>query len=1404
MKKILGLDLGTNSIGWSLVNFNLENKTGEIKGLGSRIIPMTQDTLGKFDSGSVSDSPTAARRGFRGTRRLRQRVLLRRERLHRVLTILGFLPKHYQDALDFETKLGQIKQGYEPKIAYELTENGRFEFRFKESFYEMTREFQAAGHANLKFPYDWTIYYLRKKALTQKIHREELAWLLLNFNQKRGYYQLRGEEEETEPKNKREEFHQLKVTDVQERERGKSGVWYHVILENGWIYKRESKFPLFGWIGTEKEFIVTTELNDDGSIKLNKEGEEKRSFRAPKEDDWKLQKIKTEKTIANSGKTVGQFIYDALLANPKQKIRGEFVRTIERSFYKNELEEILKTQIEWHDELRDPSLFNSCINELYRSNEAHRNSISKKDFFHLILQDILFFQRPLKSKKSLISDCKLEHWVFKKQGVFEKQSIKCIPKSHPLFQEFRLWQFVQNLKIYKKEAAQEIDVTNQFIPSEESLVSLFDQLNDKKVISQKQFLTLFKLKEDTHRWNFVEGKEYPCNETRYLFLSKAKQISGFPLDFFANPANTESLWHLLYSVTDSFEIKSALQKFAEKHQLPDTFVEVFRKTPPFKNEYGAFSAKAIKKLLPLLRTGKYWQLEAIDSKTRTRIDNLLNGVEDENIRLSIREKARNFTDVSQFRGLPLWFASYVVYNVHSESTDLEKWTSPSDIDHYLNNDFKQYSLRNPIVEQVVTETLRVVRDIWKEYGQGKADFFQEIHIELGREMKNPAKKREQMTLKNVENENTNIRIKAILEELKNQGVRDVRPHSPSQQEILKIYEEGVYAAENRKEELEIIDKIRKSNRPSSTEIQRYKLWLDQGYRSPYTGNNIQLSDLFTTRYQIEHIFPQSRFFDDSLTNKVICESEVNALKDNQTAREFIQNHAGQLVTLSGGQTVRIFSPTQYEEHVQRYFAKNRTKLKNLLSIEIPESFINRQLNDARYISKVIKNYLSKIVREGEGEQREVEATSKNVIVLSGAITSRMKQDWGLNAVWNDLITPRFERLNELTQSNLYGQWETKQGKRVFQTNVPENQARGFSKKRIDHRHHALDALVIACTTREHVHYLNALQDERTNYALVSKLRKMEEYTKDGQTRRAAGDFFKPWDTFTQDCKEALANVVVSFKQNTRVINKTTNLYEKFVDGKKVKVAQTKGDSRAIRKPLHADTVNGKVFLKRLKATPVPIAQALQNIDFVADAGIKAKLKARIKEGGGDLEQVKKQLKKEPLLLDNQPVLKVPVYEILEATASRKSLDISFDEKKIDKITDTGIQKILLKHLQQEIYQNAKDENGKKIPPHELAFSEEGLEALNKHIVALNDGKDHQPIKKVRIYEEGGKFALGETGNKSKKFVETADGEIEIGKKEGVEVEWIEDPAAATRLVLLPSPTRILLMTPKGISIVWEA
>ena len=86
------------------------------------------------------------------------------------------------------------------------------------------------------------------------------------------------------------------------------------------------------------------------------------------------------------------------------------------------------------------------------------------------------------------------------------------------------------------------------------------------------------------------------------------------------------------------------------------------------------------------------------------------------------------------------------------------------------------------------------------------------------------------------------------------------------------------------------------------------------------------------------------------------------------------------------------------------------------------------------------------------------------------------------------------------------------------------------------------------------------------------------------------------------------------------------------------------------------------------------------------------------------------------------------------------------KKIIESITDTGIQKILFRHL----------ENKGNDPV--LAFSPEGIDEMNRTIKTLNNGKDHKPIYKVRIYEcSTMKFPLGSVGNKSKKFVEAAKG-----------------------------------------------
>jgi CRISPR-associated endonuclease Csn1 len=1301
MKKILGLDLGTNSIGWALIKQDFNNKEGAILGIGSRIIPMSKDIMDKFGSGQ-SHSQTAERTSYRGVRRLYQRDNLRRERLHRVLNVLNFLPDHYANAIDFDKNLGQFKENdtkQEVKLNYCLVYNKNtgkydFEFIFKDSFNEMLAEFNKNGYEH-KIPYDWTIYYLRKKALVHKISKEELAWLILNFNQKRGYYQLRGEEEDID-ENKLKTFETLFVTKVLETEDviKKTGAkLFDIYFENGWKYDRQTTKPN-DWLNKRKEFIVTTTTTKNGDIK--------RTYKAvDSEKDWIAIKSKTEQDIDISGKTVGQYIYDTLLDNPTQKIRGKLVRTIERKFYKKELKTILETQIQFHPELQDKKIYQNCVEELYPRNEAHQNNIKDKGFVYLFLDDIIFYQRPLKSKKSTISSCAYETRTFKKiikakdlNGNVENkeiqvtEGIKAIPKSNPLFQEFRLWQFLSNLRIYKKDIKDDIDITSDLITNEDEWIKLFDFLNFKKEIDQKQMLeylvkqkVISKIEKENYRWNYVEDKKYPANETRAQFASRLKKVNGLTDGFYFSIDQEKNLWHIVYSVKDKLEFEVALETFAAKNNIDvKSFVENFKKFPPYNNDYGSYSEKAIKKLLPLMRIGKYWEEDGFDPDTLKRVYKIITGEYDENIKNRVREKAIGLNSLSDFRGLPMWLACYIVYDRHSETADTSKWNSPHDIEKFL-QEFKQHSLRNPIVEQVVTETLRVVADIWTQYGNNMKDYFSEIHVELGRDMKNPAGKREQISKRNIENENTNVRIRELLKELVNDGNTkgDVRPYSPSHQEILKIYEEGVYQSTIDIDE--DIAKIRKDSSPSKSDIKKYKLWLEQGYISPYTGAVIPLGLLFTSDYQIEHIIPQARYFDDSLSNKIICESEVNALKGSQTAYEFLKSSNGCIVELSHGRNVRLFDLEKYENHCNRYFKNNRLKLLKLMSEDIPEGFIERQMNDSRYISKLVKSLLNNIVKD-EGEKDFI---SYKVVPVTGAITSKLKRNWGLNDKWNEIVAPRFIRLNELSNSTSFGYFDEKIN--AFRCEVPDELKRGFNKKRIDHRHHALDALVIACTTREHINYLNSIESEKDNYSLRDRLlvkNSQDHYTKAMKL---------PWSNFPVNAYNALEKIIVSFKQNTRVINKTNNKtwqWVKQVDGsyKKQMVVQTKGDNWAIRKPMHKETVSGAVSVRITKE--VTFANGIKDWRNLVDKDLKQKI-IKLYADGLDEKKIAKYFKVNPYIKDGNEIKNLCIYTYtVGATATRTQLSDKFTKKQLESVTDSGIRKILEAHLN-----NYKDDNGKE-------------------------------------------------------------------------------------------------------------
>lgn len=1347
MKKILGLDLGTNSIGWAVVNAD-DNAALNISSCGSRIIPMAADILGDFEKGN-SVSQTAVRTKARMARRMRERNLLRRERLLRVLNILGFLPEHFALTLD---RYGKFVDDSEPKIAWKMKEDGKKEFLFKDSFNEMLADFAKYNPdlvaSDKKVPYDWTIYYLRKKALTQKITKEELAWILLQFNQKRGYYQLRGEDEE-EDKSKLVEYLAQKVVKVEPTDDKKDdGIWYNVFLENGMIYRRSSKMPL-DWVGKVKEFIVTTDLEKDGSPKKDKDGNIKRSFRAPKEDDWTLKKKKSEYDILQSGKTVGWYIYDALLAKPDLKIIGKLVRTVERKFYKDELKLIIENQKQFIPELRDEQLYLRCLEALYPSNEAYRQNIAKRDFVYLLKDDILFYQRPLKSKNSLISNCSYEFYIDNKDL---KHFLKCAAKSNPYFQEFRVWQYVQNIKVYPIDDLQKKPSMPSLFEQPIDIEKLFEFLNDRDSVEQNDVLKFYKLNPKEYRWNYPDDKKIPCNETRATILKGLKNAGVDKV--FLTKENEYALWHILYSISDKVELEKALKTFADKKKLnSQSFVESFAKIKPFEKDYASYSEKAIKKLLPLMRFGKYWSKENIDSDTRERIDKIVNGEFDENISNQVREKNIGLKQVTDYQFLPVWLACYVVYNRHSEVKDITKWKTPDDIDDYLSK-FKQHSLHNPIVEQVITETLRTVRDIWKQEGS-----IDEIHLELGREMKNPADKRKKMSEHIQQNENTNLRIKAMLAEFINpeHNMENVRPYSPSQQDLLRIYEENALDNLTKDDkDYDFISKISKQAQPTKSDIIRYKCWLEQKYRSPYTGAQITLSRLFTSDYEIEHVIPQSRYFDDSFSNKVICESAVNKLKDRQLGLEFIKEHHGEIVPLGNGSVVRIFEVDDYQEFVKDHYATNRIKMKKLLMDDIPDEFIERQLNDSRYISKLVKGLLSNIVREaGDNGEYEPEAVSKNLISCNGSITDRLKKDWGVNDVWNRIVLPRFERLNELTGKDCF---TTKSAEGHLIPSMPMELQKGFNKKRIDHRHHAMDAIVIACTTRDHVNLLNneaAHSKHNANrFQLQHKLRRFETIKVDGKEVSVAKEFLKPWDTFANDIFKALQGIIVSFKQNLRVINRTENWYQHFDNGKKGFVRQ-EGKNWAIRKSMHKDTVYGEVNLKLIK--DVSLQNAIKVPDMIVDKELKQKVKELLALGN-EFKQIKKYFDSEKDVWSEVKSNKIKVYYYTKDDlndngvprtryfATRKPIDTTFNAKKIvECVTDTAIQKILLAHLK------SKGDNP------ELAFSPDGIDEMNNNIKELNGKQPHQPIYKVRCYESGEKYQIGQKGNRKTKFVEADKG-----------------------------------------------
>jgi len=272
---------------------------------------------------------------------------------------------------------------------------------------------------------------------------------------------------------------------------------------------------------------------------------------------------------------------------------------------------------------------------------------------------------------------------------------------------------------------------------------------------------------------------------------------------------------------------------------------------------------------------------------------------------------------------------------------------------------------------------------------------------------------------------------------------------------------------NREKNKEAIDEIRKLGvpNPSSTDIVKYRLWKECNGICPYTGKQISAEMLFAENViDIEHILPYSRTQDDSFNNLTLCFADFN--------REKKQNLSPYEMKERG-----IISEAEYEQMIERVMKfGNKAKLKRFTQKEInTEDFIARQLNDTAYLSREAKAYL--------------ETICPNIVVSNGQATAKLRTLWGLNS----LLYPLEKNRNEASLEELEKLAE---------------------KNRKDLRHHALDATVIAATTR----------------GFVQRLSTYSKYKREPNAKK----FPLPFPSFREQLKAELDELLVSRYRKDRV------------------------------------------------------------------------------------------------------------------------------------------------------------------------------------------------------------------------------------------------------------------------------
>lgn len=889
-----------------------------------------------------------------------------------------------------------------------------------------------------------------------------------------------------------------------------------------------------------------------------------------KQRDW-VAAINNRYAAIKGKQTVGQYFFEELKRHSDQK---KYYRIKEQIFpreaYIHEFDIIWQTQSKFYPEVFIDELGDKIRNE------------------------IIYYQRPLKSQKGLVSVCEFEgRNIMYNNGTTKKEIFvgpKVAPRSSPLFQVTKMWESINAITIKKATRDGSRHLSFDISPYKENV---FHFLNHHKNLSETQLFQILGIKKSDGYYadlivrkrgiqgnltltaieDALSGYERLQELTRFnLEIEKGNNLHKttgelIAIDQISSACESEpfyQLWHTCYSIREKEEKITAL---VNRFNLPILYASALADIDFSMGSFGNKSAKAMRKILPALMKGHHYS----DAMASVGFDHSFSETKSDKEQKVLEEK------------LSL---------------------------------LQKNSLRQPVVERILNQMINLVNALMDEYGRPD-----EIRVELARELRQSKEER-------------NDYFNAI-----NQRNR-----------------QGEKIAERLQNEYGV--------RPSRKNIEKWRLWHEVNGRCLYCSQQITVDQFLKgIESDVEHIIPKAFFFDDSFANKTIAHIRCNSTKSNTTAYDFMSGRGSEALENYMKSIHGLYRNDKTDHHtvtddgVHCLTGKiSRRKFERLQwrKEDIPKDFINRQLQESRYIARKARQILSKVCRD--------------VYSTTGTITERLRHLWGWDEILMNINLPRYHKLG-LTETVEIGS----NGHTQHFEKIP-----GWSK-RDDHRHHAIDALVVACTKQGFIQRLNTLAATETKDALYAEIKDLE-FSKRLATLESYFILHRPFTT--SQVQEVAERILVSYKAGKKV---ATLGKRKVKSGGKKEVVQTQ--VIVPRGALSEQSVYGKIKapardFKKGELIKFPVKYLFENPHLIFKEKVKMAVEKRLNQFEGNTKNAIVSLKKEVIYLDDAKNIPLTFGTCFSEEIVIKYPITSITAKDVDYIVDDKIKGIVRERLMQ--------------------------------------------------------------------------------------------------------------------------